>query len=390
MKASRYFSLFTLYFSLLLLASCAVVSDLDSADGPGDWTIFRGSPSLDGYVERSLPANPKLQWTFRNDVRTVSSPIIYGGNAYTCDRKGVIRGIDKDGQKFFEHDLGTTVEASFVIRDSVMYVGRIDGFVTAFDLPTCKTLWEFETLGQISASPNLIEKDGGLQLLVGSYDNNMYTIDAFDGSQMSCFPSGYYINGAAALWQDYMVYGGCDAWLRIVNTQTGQQTDSLELNAYVPASPAIMDHFAYVSDYSGNLYEVEIEAGKFKKHRMFRSVRTNQTDSEGGVVSMPSVSPDAVYILSGDRRIRCFDRKSGKERWNKLLRGETGESAPIISRDKVLVCTKDGHVSILQTKDGSELWHFETGEQIIASPAVIDRGFYILTSRGKLFFFTEA
>ena len=187
---------------------------------------------------------------------------------------------------------------------------------------------------------------------------------------------------------DYMIYGGCDAWLRIVNTQTGVQVDSLELRAYVPSSPAVMGDHVYVSDYSGNLYEVALKQdGRFGKLRMMREVSQDLENSEGGVVSMPSVTPDAVFVLSGDRRIRCIDRKSGRERWNKLLRGETGECAPIICRDKVLVCTKDGHVSILQAQNGKELWHFESGEQIIATPAVIDDGFYILTSRGKLYFF---
>lgn len=373
---------------ILLLSSCAVTSDLESGAGPNDWTIFRGNPSLCGYVERSLPDAPVRKWTFMNDVRTVASPIIYGGNAYTCDRKGVIRGIDGQGKKFFEYDMKTPVEASFVIRDSVLYLGRIDGFLTALSLPDRRVLWEYETLGQISASPNLIEKDDALQLLIGSYDNNMYTLDAFDGSLNSCFPSGYYINGAVALWHDYMIYGGCDAWLRIVNTQTGVQVDSLELRAYVPSSPAVMDDHVYVSDYSGNLYEVTLKQdGRFGKLRMMREVSQDLENSEGGVVSMPSVTPDAVFVLSGDRRIRCIDRKSGRERWNKLLRGETGECAPIICRDKVLVCTKDGHVSILQAQNGKELWHFESGEQIIATPAVIDDGFYILTSRGKLYFF---
>lgn len=388
-----------------LLTSCVSMSDLQHVDGPGDWTIFRGSPSLSGYIERPLPDNPQLAWTFKNDVRTVASPIIYNGNAYTCDRKGVIRGINAEGLEFFQYNLDTPVEASFVIRDSVLYVGRIDGHITALSINNVKAaepdaakaaghdgvkvLWDYETLGQISASPNLIEDENSLQLLVGSYDNNMYTLDAFDGGLNNCFPSGYYINGAVALWREYMVYGGCDAWLRIVNTDTGMQTDSLELNAYVPASPAIFDDYAYVSDYNGNLYEVHIVDGSFARHRLLRTASKDVSSDDGGVVSMPSVSPSSVVLLTGDRTIRCLDRKTGNERWSKVLRGDTGESSPLICRDKVIVCTKDGHVSILQASNGKELWHFEAGEQILASPAIVNGGFYILTSRGKLFYFRK-
>ena len=111
-------------------------------------------------------------------------------------------------------------------------------------------------------------------------------------------------------------------------------------------------------------------------------------------MSMPTLTHDAVYILSGDRYISCIDRASGQIRWRKMLRGMTGECSPLVAQDKVLVCTKDGHVSILSCEDGSELWHYEVGEQIIASPAIISdpsskvgNRFFILTSRGTLLCF---
>lgn len=370
----------------LCLTACMAMSDLDT-DEPLDnnWTIFRGSPSLSGYTDRELPDQPQLQWCFQNNVRTVASPIVYEGVAFTCDRKGVIRGIDEVGQQCFEYNLDTPVEASFIIRDSVIYVGRIDGFVTAISLRTQKELWSYETDGQISASPNLIEKEGTARILVGSYDSNMYTFDASNGQKMSQFESEYYINGATALWREYMVFGGCDSWLRVIHTQTGEATDSMKLKAYVPASPAIMGDYAYVSDYSGNIYEIHLESGKIKDNRILLEVE--KEDENGGSISIPAVDRNAIYILTGDRYVACLDRADGHERWRKMLKGDVGESSPMVCRDKLLVCTKDGHVSIHSTQDGSELWHYEVGEQIISSPAIMENGFYILTSRGKLFYF---
>lgn len=367
----------------ILLTGCAVTSDFTQEEIDTEWTIFRGSSSLNGYVDLPLPSDPSLAWTFKNDVRTVSSPIIFGGYAYTCDRKGVIRKIDENGTLVSQHDLNTPVEASFIIYDSTLYVGRIDGFISALSLRDMSTKWEYETLGQISGSPNLIRKGQDVQLLVGSYDNSMYTFDARNGQKKSQFETGYYINGAAAVWREFMVFGGCDAWLRIVNTQTGEQTDSLELNAYVPASPAIMDNKAYVADYEGNIYEVYLsEKGKFTQNRMLQ--KAHREGNEGSV-AMPTISAESVFVLN-ERALTCIDRVSGRKLWSKMLRGDTGESSPLVCQDKVLVCTKDGYVSIFDAHSGSELWHYEVGEQIIASPAVINKGFYVLTTRGKLFF----
>ncbi len=362
--------------------SCASVSDLNTDMMSDDWYIFRGSSALNGYVDRELSDKPQLLWTFANDVRTVSSPIVYDDNVYTIDRKGVIRGIDSNGTQFMNYDLQIPVEASFIIRDSVMYVGRIDGFVTALAIPSMKKLWEYETLGQISASPNTIESSQGHLLLVGSYDNSMYVFSSGNGALKGKFDTGYYINGAASVYKEYVLFGGCDRWLRIVNANSGVQTDSLELNAYVPSSPVIYDDKVYVSDYNGDLYEIDIINGRFANSHLLISAEKDNED--GGVVSMPTVSEDIICILTGNRQLKCIERKNGKVRWTKLLRGDTGDSAPLICRDRILLCTKDGHVSIFSSESGKELWHYEVGEQIIASPAVINGFFYIQTSRGKL------
>lgn len=386
----RYFRLFIISCIVVTLGSlsaCMALSDLDMMESDNNWTIFRGNAALSGFTDRALPENPTLKWCFKNDVRTVSSPIVYDGVAFTCDRKGVIRGIDELGEQCFEYDLQTPVEASFIIHDSVLYVGRIDGFLSAISLRTHKSLWQYETDGQISASPNVIEKNGNTRILVGSYDDNMYTFDAQNGHRINKVETGYYINGATALWKDYMVFGGCDSWLRVINTQTGEATDSMELKAYVPASPAILGDYAYVSDYEGNIYEVHLENGKIKDHRMLLTV--NKEEGDAGSVSIPAVSHDAVYVFTNKRYVVCINKADGSERWRKMLKGITGESSPLVCRDKLLVCTKDGHVSILNTKTGEELWHYEVGEQIIASPAVLEGSFYILTSRGKLFYFSE-
>jgi outer membrane protein assembly factor BamB len=350
-----------------------------------DWTIFRGSPSLSGYVECDIPASPKLLWSRTVQSRTVAAPIVYDGWIYTLDRKGRLRRFSPEGDSMLVHDFQTAIEASFVVDDSMLYVGRIDGYVNAFSLNRQQVAWDFETLGQISGSPNLV----GDQLLVGSYDGSMYTLDNKTGRKTGQFETGYYINGTAAVWKNNMMFGGCDAWVRVVDIATGTQTDSLELDSYVPASPAILDGVACACDYNGNVYEMTLENGKIASHRKLLASSADNEGQDGGVVSMPTLTHSDVYILSGDRYISCINRASGQVRWKKMLHGMTGECSPLVAQDKVLVCTKDGYVSIYDSKDGTELWHYEAGEQIIASPAIIGDRFYILTSRGTLMCFGE-
>lgn len=373
-----------------------------------DWPIFRGSASLCGYTGFALPDAPRLLWSTTTRTRTVAAPIVYNDIVYTMNRKGELRGYTLEGDSCCGYDLGTAVEASFIAVDSMLYVGRIDGFVTALrigDLQTITPQWEYETLGQISGSANVWSSEPecewsshdrqrpkvnavGNLLLVGSYDGNMYMLETMTGRKTGQFETGYYINGTAAVWKDYMMFGGCDAWVRVVDISTGVMTDSLKLGSYVPASPAILDGVAVACDYNGNVYEMTLQDGKISGHRKLLTASEDMDGQEGGVVSTPTLTQDAVYFLSGDRHICCIDRQSGKMRWKKILRGITGECAPLVAQDKVLACTKDGHVSILDCENGAELWHYEAGEQIIASPAILADRFFILTARGTLLCFS--
>ena len=377
------------------MAACAPTREFQEGDkGIEDWSIFRGTPSLCGYTGCALPDDPRLLWSTTTETRTVASPIVFNSVVYVINRKGELRGYTMDGDSCVYHNLNTPVEASFIANDTTLYIGRIDGYITALSIkqlmkprPASQPLtplWEYETLGQISGSPNLV----GDQLLVGSYDNSMYTFQTKTGQKTGQFEKGYYINGTAAVWSHYMMFGGCDAWVRVVDVSTGEMTDSLELDTYVPASPAILDGVACACDYNGNVYEMTLDNGKITSHRKLLSSSTDNEGQEGGVVSMPTLTRSEVYILSGDRYISCIERSSGEVRWRQMLRGMTGECSPLVARDKVLVCTKDGHVSILDSADGTELWHYEAGEPIIASPAIISDRFFILTSRGTLICFS--
>ncbi len=368
--------------TICLLLSCSGGSEL-SVSGNRDWKLFRGDPALSGYTAMKLPEDPVLLWTYKGETATSSSPVIADETTYWCDKRGRIRGVDITGKLAFEYDMKTAVEATPMIYDSTLYIGRIDGFMTAVSLTKKEIVWRYETMGQISASPNVMNVGGRQTIVFGSYDNFLYCVDAQTGKEMNRFASGYYLNGAAALWKEHVVFGGCDAWVRVIDCQTGVQTDSLSLDAYVPASPAIQGDYCYVGDYSGNIYELLLEDGKIARHQKVVSV-----DSENGsFVSVPAVSTQALYVLSGERNLCSINRADGKLNWKYLLKGAAGESSPVICKDKVIVCTKTGIISILEAESGKLLWEYDAGEQIIASPAIIKDHFMILTAKGTLFCF---
>ena len=373
--------------AILIFASVVILSGCESGVGGGsnsrDWPLFRGDVGFSGYTKTKIPEKPVLLWSFKSDSRTASSPVVYDNITYWSDKRGRIFGVDYDGNLVFDYSFATAVEASPMVHDSVLYIGRIDGFMSALSLTKKDTLWNFETMGQISASPNIGVINGKEAVIFGSYDNFLYCIGEQNGNEINRFESGYYINGAAALWKNYIISGGCDAWLKIIDVTTGIVTDSLILDTYIPASPAISDNHCYIADHSGNVYEIVIEGGKIASQKKVVEAK----DSEGTFVSVPALSDEILYIISDDRNLYAINRHDGSIRWKYLQKGNSGESSPVVCGDKVISCSKSGIVSVLNALNGTLLWEYDTGEQITASPAVIKGRFYILTAKGTLFCF---
>ena len=348
-----------------------------------DWLIFRGDAALTGYTTLRLPDKPELLWTYKGGKNTKSSPVVRNGVTYWSNDRGCILGVDINGKLQFEYDLETAVIATPMIFESTLYLGRIDGIMTAISLEKEDTVWTYETMGQIAASANVMDFEGRQAIVFGSYDNFLYIVDSKDGVLINSFESGYYLNGAVALFDNYMAFGGCDAWLRIIDCQTGVSTDSLMVEAYIPASPAFKGNSCYVGDYSGNIYELLLEKGKIANHKILLT----PSNDNASFISVPAVTPATLYFLADDRYLYSVDRKNGTVNWKYMLKGNTADSSPVVCRDKIIVCTRTGIVTIVDAKNGQPEWEYDTGEQIIASPAVIKGHFMILTAKGTLFCF---
>ena len=370
------------YLLVLSLFACSSPTG-KGPDGAADWTMFRGSPALTGAVDTYLPDTPQLLWSATTGTRTVASPLVKNGIVYTVTRKGQLRGYGPDGTEVFVKELGAPVEATPLIVDTVLFIGTMEGNLLAIGLEGREILWEFPTEGQLSSPPMPTDYEGEAAVVVGSYDNFLYTVRRKDGALLSKFETGYYINGAVAVTDGQVAFGGCDQWLRIIDTKAGRQTDSLQLDNYVPASPVFTGKEGYVGDYEGNITHFKLEDGRITDAE---TVSKGEGDSFTG---LPAAGDKAVYFFRGERSLACLSRKDHSEKWVTLLKGTVGDSSPVETGNGILLCTRSGIVSILDAETGDVKWEYDTGEDILACPAVLPGRFYILTARGTLFCFTD-
>jgi outer membrane protein assembly factor BamB len=356
--------------------STKIISDKEaSAQSSGEsqtsWYMFRGEPSLRGFATGRLSDSLKLLWKFKTEAPTRSSPTVKDGRVFVGSDDGKIYCLNlSDGQEIWSFETEDSIEAAPCILDDSVYVGSSDSFLYALDAESGKLKWKYETgakiLGAANWSPS--PKDDGFWILVGSYDNMLHCVDS-KGQAVWIHETCNYINGAPAISDGRAVFGGCDEIAHVVSIDDNKSVAEVETGSYIASSPALVGDRAYVGNYGGDLYSIDIVKGE---------IVWNYKSDDSPFFSSPAVGEDQVVIGARDKRLHCVSRDKGKLIWTFEARGNI-DSSPVICDGKVIAGSDDGRLYMVKLSDGKMIWSYEIGEALTASPAVVN-GMVIISS----------
>ena len=101
-------------------------------------------------------------------------------------------------------------------------------------------------------------------------------------------------------------------------------------------------------------------------------------------VPSPLVVGGRVYLLKSGGVITCLDAATGKTVYGPMRNGVSGEyyASPVAWGDKVILCAQRGIVLVLETGDEMKvLSENQFGEEIYATPAIVDGVIYLRTDK---------
>jgi outer membrane protein assembly factor BamB len=159
-----------------------------------------------------------------------------------------------------------------------------------------------------------------------------------------------------------VVFGGCDAQIRLVSLKNGKKIADIDTGSYIAASVAIEADYAYVGNYANKLLCIDLFG---------REIEWEYGDEYEGApfFSSPAIGKDRILIGSRDYSLHCIEKKSGKKIWTFMTGGDV-DSSPVICGEKVVFGSSDGRVYIVNLRDGKEIWSYEIGAGVTGSPAV--------------------
>ena len=184
-----------------------------------------------------------------------------------------------------------------------------------YGAPTNLTLtWKFQTNGPITSSPAVVAG----KVYVGSYDHNIYCLDAYTGAEIWKFTTNYMVLSSPTVIGGYVYTGADDGNVYCLNATSGAlvwktpapgQLLPITLGTYpqFDSSPVIINGQVFVGALDGKLYTLNAATGTI--------VRILQTT--GAILSTPTyVANDGLYFASVDGFVYKIDPNTDNIIWN--------------------------------------------------------------------------
>jgi outer membrane protein assembly factor BamB len=371
----------------LLLAGCGERTenaDTKKAATPAPapettWAMTRGGPTLAGAVAAPIPVDPVTAWTFTADGPVSAEAAIANGRVYVGTDKGVLHCLEAEtGREVWRFAARDTIATAPAVGRERLFVAANDGRLYALRADSGAEVWQYAGEDKMSSGAILIPNPTGAGewVLVNGYDGTTRVLDAADGRVVWTYKTDDYINGSPAVVDGrYLVFGGCDAQLHVVNLRDGTPVHKIPTSAQILSSIATYGAMAFGSNHGNEVVGFDVTGGK---------VAWTYQDRALPFFSSPAVTERLVLIGSRDKHLHAIDRRTGAGVW-KFPTGGRVEGSPIVFADGVVFGSSDGRLYAASLDAGAELWRVELGESLLAAPAFGGRQIVIGGEKGTVF-----
>ncbi|MBL9203060.1 MAG: PQQ-binding-like beta-propeller repeat protein [Opitutaceae bacterium] len=360
-------------------ASPAAKAKTAAAAPETSWPMTRGDPALSGSIAAPLPRNLVTAWTFTANGAVQAEAAIAGGRIFVGTTKGTLHALATDtGKELWRFETKDAIMAAPAVAAGKVFLSSNDGKLYALDAATGAPAWNFSTDDKVSSGAITIKSPTGSGdwVLVNGYDGTTRALAAADGKLVWSYKAEEPINGSPAIVDGrFLVFGGCDSQLHVVNLADGTLVRKIATSAQIPASIATHGTMAFCGNYANEAVAFDVTGGK---------VAWTYQDRQLPFMSAPAVNDRLVLLGSRDKQLHAINRADGQAAWTFKTGGRV-EGSPILFSDGVVFGSTDGRLYAANLEKGEELWQLDLGEALVASPAYGARLLVIGGDKGTVF-----
>jgi serine/threonine protein kinase len=245
-----------------------------------------------------------------------------------------------------------------------IYVGSYDNNLYAVNAADGKFQWKYPSEGGIVSRPGVYEGN----VYFGSEDKCLHVVGARSGKVVWTYNSDGAIRSSPRVAEGHVFIGSDDHYLHAVKLNTGRPAWKFETSSSIRSTPFVTNELVYVGNESGEFYAVD-----------FRGELKWRFQVKRAITSSPIAVGPVVYFCSMDGTLYALDGRNGLIVWRYRL-GKGSIVSPAVAENIVFTGASDGFIYAVETQSAKELWRFRTEHQVSGSGGL--QGFSLLRLGG--------
>jgi len=334
------------------------------------------SPEFEAAINRALAYNPEERFQSAAEMKEALLAIARKTGALShmnlgISSESITTGLasGEDIKPLWTFEAEDEIRGTPLYHNGAVYIGSYDNNLYAVNAENGSLLWKFATRGGVVTRP---ATDGHL-VYFGSEDGGLYAVDLRFGRRIWRYETKGAVHSSPVLEEGFLFFGSDDGFLYALQTERGARVWAFDADSAIRSTPYLAQGTLYFGTQSGEFYAVSTRGKLLWRYRTKRPV-----------VSSPVVAEGTVYFAGLDGVLYALDAQSGWVLW-RFRMGKGSVSSPAVHGRFVIVGSADGNVYCVDATRGREIWRFHTQHQVPGSPLIHQDIIYIGSADGNLY-----
>ena len=254
-------------------------------------------------------------------------------------------------------------------HDGAIYIGSYDNNLYSLNAADGKLNWKYATDGGVVTRPAAFEGD----IFIGSEDQRLHVISSRTGKVNWTYYTEGKVHSSPRIAEGHVFFGSDDQHIHAVNLLSGRAAWRFETAAPVRSTPYVAHETVFAGCENGDFYCVDFR-GEMKWHYKAKMA----------VTSSPCEADGVVYFSSVDSSFYALDARAGWVIW-RFRMGKGSIASPSTTEGLVFIGSADGNIFAIDAHTSKEVWRFKTEHQVSSSPVVYKDALYCGSADGNIY-----